>query len=251
MTTLEEDCPNLTRRERKRLRRLGVHNEATSTRNGGLHLKTIYPKTDNQQHVFDLFHDEYNLLLHGYAGCGKTFLALYLAIKEVLEGNQYEKVVIVRSALPSRNIGFLPGSKADKMKEYEAPYYGIFSELFGRGDAYQILKTKNLVEFMPTSFIRGITINNAIVIVDECQNLDFVENSTMVTRLGDNSRVIFCGDFRQSDHKFKDEKQGVMDFLKVVREMRTFGNVEMGIEDIVRGETVKDFIITASRHGLM
>ena len=155
---------NLTKKERKRLK------GRTS-----LSLKNIKPKTDNQIRTFTEYYKGKHLLLHGVAGTGKTFISLYLGLQQVLTRNNYQSLTIVRSVVPTRDMGFLPGSVKEKAKAYEAPYYSIFSELFNRGDAYDYCKARNMVNFLPTSFIRGITVNNSIVIVDECQNLSFHE----------------------------------------------------------------------------
>jgi phosphate starvation-inducible protein PhoH len=217
---------------------------ANNQKFGGLSLKLIKPKTYNQEEVFSFYEMGQHLLIHGYAGTGKTFLACYLAIREILDGNgNFQKVVIVRSAVATRDIGHLPGGKNDKIKEYESPYIDIFSKLFGRGDAYSILKQKNLVEFVPTSFIRGNTIDNAIIIVDEINNMTFHELDSVLTRLGDNAKLVLCGDFRQSDLRFADERQGLKDLMSILKKMKEVATVEMTIEDIVRSGFVKSYII--------
>lgn len=246
---LEDDHPPLTRRERRLLRKKGIIEQAP--KNSGLRLRNISPKTDNQQRIFEEYQSGQHLLVHGFPGTGKTFLALYLALQDVLDGQgEYNKIVIVRSIVPTRDIGFLPGKQADKVKVYEAPYQQIVSELFGRGDAYEILKNKEQIEFMPTSFIRGVTINDAIVIVDEIQNMTFGEIDSVITRLGENSRLFLCGDYRQSDFKYKDEKQGVHDFMDILHNMKSFAKVEMMQEDIVRSGLVREYIIEKMKKGL-
>ena len=163
-------------------------------------LRKISPLTPNQEKTFNAYNQGYNLILHGYAGTGKTYISLYLALKEILSGQSvHDKIVIVRSVVPSRDIGFLPGSIKDKIRVYEEPYKEICDELFGRGDGYDVLKMKHLIEFTTTSFLRGTTFNNAIVIVDELQNMTFPELDTVMTRMGERSKVMFCGDFRQTD----------------------------------------------------
>jgi len=207
-------------------------------------LKEIEPLTDNQARTFDAYDDGKNLLIHGYAGTGKTFISLYLALDDILTGkSKYDKIIIVRSVVPSRDMGFLPGSAADKAKVYEEPYREICNTLFGRGEGYEILKTKNLVHFTTTSFLRGLTFNNAIVIVDEMQNMLFPEIDTVMTRLGDNTKVIFCGDFRQTDFRKDDEKSGLFKFMQILGRMNNFEHVEFNQEDIVRSGIVKDYII--------
>jgi phosphate starvation-inducible protein PhoH len=210
----------------------------------GLQLKHIKPLTNNQVKTFDSYAKDKNLMLHGTAGTGKTFILMYLALNEILsEYSTFNKIVIIRSVVPSRDMGFLPGSAATKAAVYEAPYYGICSELFGRGDAYDILKNKGLIEFQTTSFVRGITFNNAIVIVDELQNLSFHENDSIITRVGENCKILFCGDFRQTDLDKDSEKSGILKFMRILKQIKSFDSVEFNKNDIVRSELVKQYII--------
>jgi len=162
-----------------------------------LNLQQIKPLTENQRRAFD---SGENLVLHGLAGTGKTFISSYLAYYEIEKG-YLDNLVIIRSAVPTRDIGFLPGTDKEKSAVYEEPYKDIATELFARGDAYEIMKQKCLVQFMTTSFIRGITLRDSCIIVDECQNMSFHELDSIITRVGENCRIIFCGDFRQSDLK--------------------------------------------------
>jgi len=216
-----------------------------------LKLKHIEPKTHNQVRLFDEYQSGKHLLLQGVAGTGKTFISSYLAIKEILSHQtDKHKLVIVRSVVPTRDMGFLPGSQKEKQKAYEAPYYSIFTELFGRGDAYEYLKGRGMVDFISTSFIRGITLNNAIVLVDECQNLTFHELDSIVTRIGQDCRIIFAGDFRQSDLEKDSEKKGLIDFMRVIRSIRGFSSIQFEEDDIVRSKLVKDYIIAKLEHGI-
>jgi len=211
-------------------------------------LKEIQPLTDNQAKVFDAYDNGKHLLIHGYAGTGKTFISLYLALETILTtDSKYDKIIIVRSIVPSRDMGFLPGTIAEKAKVYEEPYKEICDVLFGRGDGYEILKIKGSVSFTTTSFLRGLTFNNAIVIVDEIQNMQFSEIDTVMTRLGDNSKVIFCGDFRQTDFKRDDEKSGLFKFMEILDRMVGFTKIEFEQQDIVRSGIVKDYIIKKSK----
>ena len=206
-------------------------------------LKDIDPLTENQRRAFD---SEKNLVLHGSAGTGKTFISMYLGFKEIRDGI-YDKIVIIRSAVPTREMGFLPGREDEKARVYEEPYYNIVADLFGRGDGYEYLKEKELVSFMTTSFIRGLTMEDSVIIVDECQNMSFHELDSIITRVGHNCRVIFCGDFLQSDLKEK-EKNGVREFLQILNKMNLFDCIEFGINDIVRSKFVKDYLV--AKHSL-
>jgi phosphate starvation-inducible protein PhoH and related proteins len=213
-------------------------------------LRHIQPLTVNQQRVFDAYYSGQNLMLHGYAGTGKTFLSSYLAIKDVLTQDTYKKVVIIRSVVPSRDMGFLPGTEKQKAEVYEQPYQEICDDLFGRGDGYKILKLKNLVEFTTTSFLRGTTFNDSIIIVDECENMTFGEIDTVMTRIGTNSRIIFSGDYRQTDLHKPHDKTGIKELMAITRRMSSFDHIEFSIEDIVRSGVVKEYIIQKTEMGL-
>ena len=162
----------------------------------------------------------------------------------------YEKLVIIRSAVPTRDIGFLPGTEKEKSSVYEEPYQAVSNELFARGDAYGILKQKSLVEFMTTSFIRGITLKHAVILVDECQNMSFHELDSIITRVGENSKIMFCGDATQSDLIKTNEKNGIVDFMNVLRLMPSFDIIEFEVEDVIRSGLIKEYIITKMELGL-
>lgn len=221
---------------------------STRTPNNSMALRKIEPLTATQRLVFDHYDDRKNLMLHGVAGTGKTFLAMYLALDSVLR-KEYRQVIVVRSVVPTRDMGFLPGNQKEKQRVYEAPYYAIATELFGRGDAYEVLKQKNMVDFISTSFIRGVTLDNCIVIVDECQNMTFHELDSVITRLGENCKVLFCGDYRQTDLLRDVEKAGLKDFMRIIDSMYFFETVEFHEEDIVRSALVKEYIISKLKAG--
>ena len=207
-------------------------------------LRTISPLTLNQSSTFKAFEQGKHLLLHGVAGTGKTYVSLYLALNEVLNKSRYKQIVIIRSVVPSRDMGFLPGTAKDKARVYEDPYKMICDDLFSRGDGYEILKTKRLVDFNTTSFLRGVTFNDAIIIVDECQNMIGQELDTVMTRVGNNCRIVFCGDFRQTDLAKHEEKRGLLTFMNILDKMSCFEKIEFGKEDIVRSALVKSYIIS-------
>jgi phosphate starvation-inducible protein PhoH len=244
----------LTKRQKRVLRQNGEHeliNNRPSFNSPNFNLKRVHPLTDNQKKTFDAFHSGKHLMLHGMAGTGKTFLSMYLAIKDLIGGtSEQEKIYVIRSVVPTRDMGFLPGSQKEKMKVYEAPYYAICSELFERGDAYDILKQKNAIEFMSTSFVRGTTLNNCYVIVDEINNMTFHELDSVITRIGKNCRVIFCGDFRQSDLSREQERNGLKEFIKVIDRLSDFDYIDFLEADIVRSKLVKEYIIARQKLGL-
>ena len=234
----------LTKKERRIQRQSGTEGGgAAVTDRLNFSLKRITPLTDNQRLTFESYNRNKHLLLVGTAGTGKSFLSVYLGMTDIMEHKSHEKMIIVRSVVPTRDMGFLPGSNKEKSKVYEAPYYSIFSELFGRGDAYEYLKTKNVVEFMTTSFVRGITINDAVIIVDEFQNMTPGELHSVFTRIGKNCRVVFAGDIKQNDLAGKRDQSGFMDFFKVINRMKDFEVIEFTRDDIVRSDLVKQYII--------
>lgn len=208
-------------------------------------LRELEPITKNQEKVFKSYEDGYNLCLSGSAGSGKTFLALYLALEDVLnKDTPYDKVVIIRSVVPTRDIGFLPGNEDEKLDAYAGPYKGIMTELFSDGQAWEKLVNQQYVEFTSTSFIRGITISNAIVIVDEMQNLNFHELDSVITRLGEATKLVLCGDYYQSDFDKEKDRNGILSFLEIVQRMKYFEHIEFSWEDIVRSGLVREYIMT-------
>lgn len=211
-------------------------------------MKQISPITDNQDRLFESYKQDKNILAIGSAGTGKTYISLYLALKDVMAKNEYKEIIIVRSSVQSREQGHMPGDAKDKMAHFEAPYIDIVNDLYERGDAYQIMKQKNMVRFMSTSFIRGLTFDNAIILVDECQNMRWDEIRTIMTRVGEGSRIIFCGDTKQDDlasSKNRMDVSGLRQFKKVIDKMgsQCFDTIEFTVNDIVRSGIVKEFII--------
>lgn len=208
-------------------------------------LLSYEPITKNQEIAYESWDEGDHLVLCGSAGTGKTFIGMYLALENVLD-KQYEqdKLVIVRSVVPTREMGYLPGSIEEKVDAYTAPYRAIASELFNEKMAYQMLETQGVVSFMSTSFIRGQTIDDAIILVDEMQNLTFHELDSIITRVGRNTRIIFAGDYYQSDLSKETDKNGILHFMNIMELMNNFTTVEFGWADIVRSNFVRDYIMT-------
>lgn len=216
-------------------------------------LKTFDPLTANQRKFYDAYKQgDYFVALHGVAGTGKTFIALYKAIEEVLDkSNPFKKIIIVRSAVPSREVGHLPGDLDEKTQIYRQPYQQICTTLFGRADAYQRLEEQGYIEFISTSFIRGQSFDDAIIIVDECQNMNWSEISTVMTRVGYRSKIIWCGDYRQTDlNKSRSDVTGIKQFLNVAKSMKAFTHIEFTVDDIVRSSLVRDWIIACNEKGI-
>jgi predicted ribonuclease YlaK len=220
-------------------------------------LLDIEPLTENQRSFFNSYSLGKQLIAYGCAGTGKTFIALYNALRDVLsEVTPYEKIYIVRSLVATREIGFLPGDHEDKSALYQIPYKNMVKYMFEMPSdsdfemLYGNLKAQETISFWSTSFIRGTTFDNSIIIVDEFQNLNFHELDSIITRIGENSRIIFCGDATQSDLVRTNERNGIIDFMNILRKMPSFDLVEFGVDDIVRSGIVKEYLVAKMEAGL-
>ena len=220
-------------------------------------LVTIKPITDNQKVVFSTWKKGLNQFLFGAAGTGKTFISLYLALQEIMDLKKpADKVILVRSLIPTREIGFLPGDEEDKAALYQVPYRNMVQFMFEMPNEqafnglYDKLKGQGSLFFLSTSFLRGLTFDNSIIIVDECQNLNFHELDTIITRVGQDSKIIFCGDFDQTDLQKTNEKNGLHDFLRILEEMDEFNCTEFTIGDIVRSGFVRNYLINKTKLGI-
>ena len=223
----------------------------------GDYLVNIEPISENQKRLFNSYKEGKHLVAYGCAGTGKTFITLYNALKDVLnENTSYEKIYIVRSLVATREIGFLPGDYEDKSDIYQVPYKHMVKYMFQMSsDAdfemlYGNLKAQDTIKFWSTSFLRGTTLDNAIVIVDEYQNLNFHELDSIITRIGENSKICFCGDARQTDLVKTNDRNGIVDFMNILRKMPSFDIIEFEIDDIVRSGLVKEYIISKMEAGM-
>ena len=221
------------------------------------YLVDITPLTDNQKILFDTYNQQKNIVAYGVAGTGKTFITLYNALKDVLnETTPYERVYIVRSLVSTREIGFLPGDHEDKADIYQIPYKHMVKYMFQMpSDAdfemlYGNLRSQETIKFWSTSFIRGTTLDNAIIIVDEFQNLNFHELDSIITRVGENSKICFCGDATQSDLTKTNDRNGIVDFMNILRKMVSFDIIEFDVNDIVRSGLVKEYIVAKLQSGM-
>ena len=221
------------------------------------YLIDIDPLTSNQKRLFDSYSEDKHIVAYGVAGTGKTFITLYNALKEVLnETTPYENIYIVRSLVATREIGFLPGDHEDKSSLYQIPYKAMVKYMFEMAsDAdfemlYGNLKQQETIKFWSTSFLRGTTFDNSILIVDEFQNLNFHELDSIITRVGQNSKIMFCGDARQSDLTKSNDRNGIMDYMNILRKMPSFDIIEFGVDDIVRSGLDKEYIIAKMDFGL-
>ena len=220
------------------------------------YLVYIDPLNDNQKRLFNSYKEGKHLIAYGCAGTGKTFITLFNALKDVLDENTpYERIYLVRSLVATREIGFLPGSHEDKADIYQIPYKNMVKYMFQMpSDAdfemlYGNLKSQESIKFWSTSFLRGTTLDNAIIIVDEFQNLNFHELDSIITRVGENTRICFCGDSRQSDLNKANERNGIVDFMNILRKMPSFDIIEFGTDDIVRSGLVKEYIVAKIEAG--
>jgi predicted ribonuclease YlaK len=221
------------------------------------HMVEIKPVTDSQKIVFDTYKKGLNQFLYGCAGTGKTFMSLYLALQDVLNNETpYDRVCLVRSLIPTRDIGFLPGDEEDKAALYQVPYSSMVQFMFKQPNEdafkglYDRLKNQGSLYFLSTSFLRGLTFDNSIIIVDECQNLNFHELDTIITRVGQDSKIIFCGDFNQTDLIKTNDRNGIQDFFRIIQNMEEFNDVEFQIPDIVRSGFVRSYLIEKTRLGM-
>jgi phosphate starvation-inducible PhoH-like protein len=214
-------------------------------------LNKIEPITDNQTKLFDAYKEGKNIFAYGCAGTGKTFITLYLALKEILDTTTpYDKLCIVRSLVSTREIGFLPGDHEDKSYLYQIPYKHMVKYMFEMATdsdfemLYGNLKQQDTIKFWSTSFLRGTTFDRTIILIDECQNLNFHELDSIITRVGEDCKIMFCGDATQTDLVKTNEKNGLLDFMKIVEQMESFSMVEFGIDDIVRSGLIREYLIT-------
>ena len=213
-------------------------------------MRDIEPLTDNQKLLYNAYAEDKNLIAYGVAGTGKTFITLYNALQDVLDPNTpYEKIYLVRSLVSTREIGFLPGDHEDKSFLYQIPYKNMVKYMFEMPSEadfemlYGNLKAQDTISFWSTSFIRGTTFDKAIIIVDEFQNLNFHELDSIITRVGENSKILFCGDASQSDLTKTNERNGILDFMKIIRAMEDdFASIEFGLDDIVRSGLVRKYL---------
>jgi len=211
----------------------------------------VEPITSNQELVFKSFERGNHTILSGSAGTGKTFLALYLSLQEVLDREtEFDRLIIIRSIVPTRDIGFLPGTEDEKKEAYTAPYRIITNELFSHPESWDRLVQSKMVEFESTSFIRGTTFNNAIIVVDEMQNLSGHELDSVITRVGRNCRFVMCGDYYQTDFEKEKDKNGILKFMNIIDELTKFDIIEFDWKDIVRSDLVRDYIMTKERLGI-
>ena len=221
------------------------------------YIRGIDPLTDNQERLFDAYDNGKNIVAYGAAGTGKTFITLYNALQDVLnEKSPYEKIYIVRSLVATREIGFLPGDHEDKSSLYQIPYKNMVKYMFEMPTdsdfemLYGNLKNQGTISFWSTSFIRGTTLDNAVIIVDEFQNLNFHELDSIITRVGENTKIMFCGDATQSDLIKTNEKNGIIDFMRILQQMPSMEIIEFGLEDIVRSGLCKEYLVAKAELGM-
>jgi len=243
----DDEVPEfLTKRERKAQKR--YLKEQFKKDEKRISIRRINPLTENQERVFDAFSEGQHLFLFGSAGTGKTFLAMYLALYAIEKRIEEKPIVIIRSVVPSRDIGFMPGTLEEKIQFYETPYEHICNELTGKPTSYDHYKRNGTIQFTTTTYLRGLTFRDNVVIVDECQNMTDMEINTIMTRMGEGCRIILCGDFKQKDTM--KESSGMPNLMKVVKQIPSFSSIEFGRDDIVRSGLVKEYILARENLGL-
>lgn len=240
MTVIENDVQAIN--DFKEAKRLSIND-----------LRVIKPINTPQQQMFESYFSGNFILANGSAGTGKTLAALYLGLTDVLSKNsEQNQLIIVRSAVPSREIGHLPGNELEKLEPYETPYRDIFAYLFSRETAYEKMKKQNVVKFVPTSFVRGMTWDNAVIVIDEIQNMTFYEINSVITRIGANSKLVIIGDQIQTDlYRRSSDKSGMKDFLNVITRMKEFDHITFTKHDIVRSAFVKSWICALEDSGML
>jgi phosphate starvation-inducible PhoH-like protein len=228
-----------------------ISTSCASNTKKSVYLDNITPMTESQSLAFDAFKRGENLVFTGSAGTGKTFISMYLSLRAIINNlTDHKKLIIVRSAVSTRDLGALPGDLAEKTGIYELPYYAICNEITGNKNAYSSLKSDGIISYVPTSFLRGVTFNDCIVFLDEGQNCNFHELYTVVTRSGQNCQFVFSGDIRQNDlYKKQNDQSGFGQFIKVINDIPSFTQVDFNHDDIVRGPVCKEFIIATEKHG--
>ena len=217
----------------------------------------VQPLTENQEKIFKSWDEGKHLFIYGAAGTGKTFCALYKALQDCLKATpSYDSVYIVRSLVATREIGFLPGDHEDKSSLYQIPYKNMVKYMFEMSNdnefemLYGSLKSQETIKFWSTSFLRGVTLDNSVIIIDEMQNLNFHELDSIITRVGENTRIIFCGDAMQSDLTRTNEKNGIHDFMRILEMMPDdFSLIEMGVDDICRSGLVRNYLVAKNAAG--
>jgi phosphate starvation-inducible PhoH-like protein len=258
---LDTQSSHLSKTKLKKLRKLGLITEDTNLEHfslapkkepaQGLILKPVKPITINQNKIFKSFDRGADIMIHGYPGTGKTHVALGLGLYAVMKLNMFKQVVIIRSTVPTRDMGFLPGKAEEKVAVYETPYISTCAKLFGRSDAYRQLKNREIIQFESTSFLRGQTFEDSFVFFDECQNATFHELDTVMTRMGENTRLVLSGDFKQGDLIKREDRNGLMNFIEIIKSIPDFDFIEMEIDDIVRSGRVKNYIIAKTNKGML
>lgn len=211
-------------------------------------LKRIQPMTEAQEKMFHYWDKKYNLILDGAAGSGKTMVALYLALNEILNHDAKKQIVIVRSPVATADLGALPGTLAEKESAYIIPYIGLVNELFGSSKAYEHLVERQIIRFMTTAYIRGISLHDCYVIVDEMQNCNFHQLDSVITRAGRNTRYIFCGDYNQSDLVYDNDRKGILEFLQIAEHLKFFKRINFKWSDCVRSGIARDYLMVKEMH---
>ena len=211
-------------------------------------VQNFSPKNNKQQAFMDLIDSKEVILATGIPGSGKTFVALAKSLS--LLGNFYKQLILVKSVttIPGEALGFLPGSELDKMDPFIMSFTWNIDKICGEGSAKELIR-KGIIKVLPLAYIRGLSIDNSIVILDETQNLDSHTFKSAITRIGDNSKYIFLGDTEQIDRRKPDESclRKVMDIFK---DSKIVGTIEFTDEDCVRNPIIPEILSDLKKHGI-
>ena len=201
---------------------------------------TVTPKTDGQIRYCKTVNNNDVVFCNGPAGTGKTFLAVCFAIS-ALESNLIDKIVLCRPAVEAgENLGFLPGDLKDKVDPYLAPLYDALNVLYDEKKLIKLLETK-IIEIVPLAYMRGRTLDNSFMILDEAQNSTITQMKMFLTRLGVGSKSIITGDVTQIDLQSKKES-GLVQVAKVLKGIKGIGFANLNQNDVVRHPLVKKII---------
>ncbi|TDW25478.1 phosphate starvation-inducible PhoH-like protein [Breznakia blatticola] len=214
-----------------------IHKEVINRTNDG---KIIYPKTLGQSYLFKCMREKDIVFATGVAGTGKTYLAVMYAVS-LLKKNDVEKIILTRPAVEAgESLGFLPGDLKEKVDPYLTPLYDALNDALG-ADSVQRLIDKGVIEIAPLAYMRGRTLNNAFIILDEAQNSTKSQMKMFLTRMGFNSKVVVTGDVTQID-LIKKHDSGLLSARQVLQNIEDIAFVELTSADVVRNPLVQKII---------
>ena len=212
----------------------------------GVNGKPIKGRTPNQQLLVKTFNENDLTFALGPAGTGKTYLAVALAVR-ALKNREVRKIILSRPAVEAgEKLGFLPGDMRDKIDPYLQPLYDALEDMIPGAKLKEYMDT-NVIQIAPLAFMRGRTLNDAIVVLDEAQNTTTHQIKMFLTRLGMGSKMVVTGDTTQIDLP-RTTSSGLIQALKVLNGVKGIGKVEFGKKDIVRHQLVQRIVEAYEKH---